>query len=136
MLAIVDTGPLYAAVDRDDADHDRCVHALRTPGLKLVVPALVLGEAVYLIGARMGPKVEAQFLRGLATLDVEAPSSEDFARMAELVEQYGSFPLGGTDASVIALSERLNTPVVITLDNRHFSTVVPRHCEALQLLPD
>jgi hypothetical protein len=28
--------------------------------------------------------------------------------MAELVEQYSNFPLGGTDASVVALAERLD----------------------------
>lgn len=26
MLAVVDTGPLYAAVDADDQDHERCWH--------------------------------------------------------------------------------------------------------------
>lgn len=36
MLAVVDTGPLYAAVDADDTDHDCCVSALQTPGRRLV----------------------------------------------------------------------------------------------------
>jgi predicted nucleic acid-binding protein len=45
-------------------------------------------------------------------------------------------PLGGTDASVIALAERLHTDVVITLDQRHFGAVRPRHVPALRLLPD
>ena len=57
-------------------------------------------------------------------------------RIAELVDQYADFPLGATDASVIALAERLNTVVVITLDRRHFAAVRPRHAPALQLLPD
>ncbi|MCK6530933.1 hypothetical protein L6R50_26370 [Myxococcota bacterium] len=56
MIAIVDTGPLYAAVDADDADHQVCVAALRTPGLRLVVPAMVLAEATYLVGSRAGPE--------------------------------------------------------------------------------
>jgi predicted nucleic acid-binding protein len=50
--------------------------------------------------------------------------------------QYADFPLGSTDASVIALAERLGTDVVITLDRWHFGAVRPRHCEALRLLPD
>src|SRR3954453_23509724 len=72
---------------------------------------------------------------GLASLDVEGPSSEDLVRMAELVEQYADFPLGGTDASVVALAERLNAPTVITLDRRHFGAVRPRHRQAFELLP-
>lgn len=136
MLAIVDTGTLYAAVDADDADHERCVAALQTSGLRLIIPAMVVAEATYLVGSRMGAQVEAQFLRGLAQLDVEAPSVEDFGRIGELVEQYASFPLGGTDASVIALAERLDTSVVITLDIRHFRAVTPRHCAAFQVVPE
>jgi hypothetical protein len=44
-------------------------------------------------------------------------------------------PLGGTDASVIALAERIGAEIVITLDRRHFGTVRPRHREVLELLP-
>lgn len=135
MIAIVDTGPLYAVVDRSDVDHERCLRALETPGLRLVIPAMVVAEATYLIGSRMGPEVEAVFVRGLSQLDVEAPSPEDFLRMAELVEQYASFPLGGTDASVIALAERLDTDLVMSLDQRHMRAVAPHHCQALRLLP-
>jgi uncharacterized protein len=69
------------------------------------------------------------------SIDVEGPSGEDLARMAELVEQYRDFPLGGTDASVIALAERLRAPVIVTLDRRHFAAVRPRHREAFELLP-
>lgn len=136
MIAIVDTGPLYAAVDADDADHQICVAALQTPGLRLVVPAMVLAEATYLVGSRMGPRVEAAFLRGAADLDIVHPRPEDLRRMADLVEQYGSFPLGGTDAFVVALAERLGTDLVISLDRRHMLAVVPRHCRGLRLMPD
>jgi len=55
--------------------------------------------------------------------------------MAELVEQYASLPLGGSDASVIALAERLRIDKVATLDRRHFTVVRPRHQASLILLP-
>jgi len=38
--------------------------------------------------------------------------------MAELVEQYADFPLGTTDASVIALAERLDLREVATRPGR------------------
>jgi predicted nucleic acid-binding protein len=103
--------------------------------LRLIVPALVVAEATYFVGRRLGAAAESRFLDGVGELDVEGPSREDFARMAELVQKYADFPLGGTDASVIALAERLGAPIILTLDRRHFAAVVPRHCEAFQLLP-
>jgi predicted nucleic acid-binding protein len=135
VIAVVDTGPLYAAVDADDADHHPCVQALTAPGQRLVIPAMVIAETSYLIASRLGPTIESAFLRSLSELAVEAPLPEDWSRIAELVEQYADFPLGGTDASVIALAERLGTDVVLTLDRRHFAAVRPHHCSALRLLP-
>lgn len=134
-LAVVDTGPLYAAVDTDDASHVSALATIARPDLRLVVPALVVAEATYFVGRRLGAAAEAGFLSGLSAFDVEGPSEEDFARMAELVERYADFPLGGTDASVIALAERLGAAVVVTLDRRHFGAVTPRHTEAFEILP-
>jgi len=134
-LAVVDAGPLYAAADADDVDHEPSVKVLSRPDLRLVIPALAVAEATYFVGRRLGPAAESAFLSGLGALDVEGPDSADFARMAELVEEYASFPLGGTDASVVALAERLEAPTVVTLDRRHFAAVRPRHREAFELLP-
>jgi predicted nucleic acid-binding protein len=87
------------------------------------------------VGRRLGAAAESKFLRGVGELDVEGPSREDFTRIAELVEEYADFPLGGTDASVIALAERLDAPTILTLDHRHFAAIVPRHRKAFDLLP-
>ena len=136
MLSIVDTSPLYAAADANDRHHDACVSALRRPDLQLVVPVFVVAEAAYLVAERLGPRAEAAFLRGMAKMEVESPSVDDWERMAALVEQYRDFPLGAADASVVALAERLGTDCVITLDRRHFGAVRPRHVPAFHLLPE
>jgi predicted nucleic acid-binding protein len=135
LIAIIDSGPLYAAADFDDEHHDRVLQALTQQDLHLIVPALVVAEVTYFIGSRLGARAEATFLAGLAEMEVEAPSPVDWTRIAELVEDYADFPLGGTDASIIALAERLGTPTLVTLDRRHFSAVRPRHCAAFDLLP-
>jgi predicted nucleic acid-binding protein len=135
MLAIVDAGPLYATADADDDHHEACRQVLSRGDLRLVVPALVVAEATYFVGRRLGSAAEAAFLAGLGSLDIEGPAREDFQRIAELVEQYADFPLGGTDASVVALAERLGAHIVITLDRRHFGAIKPRHIDAFELLP-
>jgi len=134
-VAIVDAGPLYAAADTDDPAHRRCTEVLADPSFELVLPALAVAEAAYLVARRLGAKAEATFLRGLERFDVEAPFAEDWSRIGGLVEQYADLSLGGTDASLIALAERLGARTMITLDRRHFSVVRPRHCDAFELLP-
>lgn len=88
-----------------------------------------------MIGSRLGPRAEAVFLHALEEFDVAAPEPEDWGRIGDLVARYSDLPLGGTDASVVALAERVGASTVITLDRRHFSVVRPHHCDAFELLP-
>jgi predicted nucleic acid-binding protein len=135
MLAVVDAGPLYATADADDEHHEACRTVLSRADLRLVVPALVIAEATYFVGRRLGAGAEAAFLHGLGSLDVEGPARDDFPRIGELVARYANFPLGGTDASLVALAERIGASILITLDRPHFAAVKPRHIEAFELLP-
>ncbi|MCL2583357.1 MAG: PIN domain-containing protein [Streptosporangiales bacterium] len=102
----------------------------------LIVPATIVTEVCFML-SRIGPHAEAGFLRSLAAgeLQVESLTPADYARMADLVIQYGKFPLGAADASVIAVAERLDVTRVATLDHRHFRQVAPRHTKALELIP-
>jgi uncharacterized protein len=139
-VIVCDTGPLVAAALANDDHHYACVelftglHLARRP---LLVPATVVAEVGYLLGREAGPKVESLFLDSLAAGDFTLVdlTIADYARMAELVRRYGDLPLGTTDASVIAVAERLDLTEVATLDRRHFTVVRPRHATALTLLP-
>jgi uncharacterized protein len=55
--------------------------------------------------------------------------------MAEPVAQYTDLRPDPTDASVMAIAERLNVKLVATLDRRDFSVVRPRHAEAFSTVP-
>jgi hypothetical protein len=135
VIAIVDTGPLYAVADADDDAHAACLAVLERTDLDLVVPALVVAEATYLIGRRLGVRAEAAFLQGLESLEIEAPAGSDWVVIAALVERHGDFPLGGTDASIAALADRLGTDLIITLDHRHFGAVRSASGGSYRLLP-
>jgi len=101
-----------------------------------VIPALVVAEACYLIGTRLGPSVEARFVTTLAEFDVRAPEPEDWKRIGVLVDKYANFPLGGVDASVVVLAERLRTRLIITLDRRHFGAVRNATGQSFEVLPN
>lgn len=135
-IAIVDSGPLIAAANRSDKYHFAALSALRSSAFRLVIPALCVAETSHILAASSGSKKEAEFLRGLTTLDVRLPEADEWSRIAELVEKYSDLPLSGTDASVVVLAERLETDLVLTTDHRHFRIVRPRHCEAFRLLPE
>jgi predicted nucleic acid-binding protein len=60
----------------------------------------------------------------------------DIARMTDLAERYADLRLGGTDASLIAIAERLGIRRIATFDRRHFTVVRPSHVEAFTLVPE
>ena len=47
MALILDTGPLYASLDRNDADHAACKTLIEQAEEPLVIPAPVLVEVDY-----------------------------------------------------------------------------------------
>ena len=97
----------------------------------------MVAEVGYLLARIAGPKIEAAFLRSIVhqTVSIVDLQIEDYGRMAELVETYADFPLGTTDAAVVAVAERLGIAEIATLDRRHFHAVRPRHVDAFTLLP-
>ncbi|MDQ2838762.1 MAG: PIN domain-containing protein [Actinomycetota bacterium] len=139
-MIICDTGPLVAAAIIDDAFHRQAVDlltSLHLSGERILVPATVAAEVGYMLGRGSNAEREAQFLESMAdgTFTPVELTTADYRRAGELVHQYADLPLGTTDATVIALCERLNLREVATLDRRHFAVVRPRHVEALHLLP-
>jgi len=101
----------------------------------MLVLNTVVAEVGYLLSRE--PRTEAQFLTSLADGDFDTVdlTRADLRRMAEVVQQYADLPLGTTDASVVAVAERLNITEIATLDRKHFTVVRPRHVEAFHLLP-
>ena len=99
----------------------------------------MLAEVCYLLNEWGGPGAEVRFLRDLLRpggLQLADLSTADVARMADLVERYADLRLGGTDASLVAIAERLRIDRIATFDRRHFTVVRPAHVAALTLLPE
>lgn len=137
MALVLDTGPILALLNANDANHSRCVDLVTAVGESLVVPAATLVEVDYWVRARLTVGVWRAFIEDVAAgaYRLEPTAEPDVVRAAELEERYADLGLGFVDASVIALCERLEEPKVATLDRRDFSVVVPRHVPALELLP-
>ena len=65
MALICDTGPLLAALDAADPDHERCARLLTDADEDLLVPTLVLAELDYWCGRRLPPEAWLIFLDDL-----------------------------------------------------------------------
>jgi len=139
-VIVVDTNILYALADRRDKHHAESTEWFRRNDDVLLVVPTVVAEACYLIDRYLGPAAEAAFLDSVGigdnyALQLAGLVDSDLRRMAELVRRYADRHLGGTDASVIAVCERLAIATVATVNLRDFANVRPRHVAALTTVP-
>jgi hypothetical protein len=136
-VIFADSNVVLAAFDPNDPEHHRCQQALRASRDGVALPVPALSEVAYFLERRVGAQREAAFLRTVAagTTAVIDPLPPDYARAADLVEQYANFPLGTVDALIVAIAERLGVTRLLTLDRRHFGAVRPLHCEAFEIAP-
>jgi uncharacterized protein len=134
---ILDTGPLYASLDRSDADHVACRAMIEAADEALVIPSPVLVEVDYWISQRLHSGVLVALLDDIASgaYVVSDLVAADYDRVRELCDQYADADIGFVDAAVLATVERLNEPRLATLDRRHFGLLRPRHRDSLELLP-
>ncbi|MDX2192309.1 MAG: PIN domain-containing protein [Gemmatimonadales bacterium] len=137
LAVVADTGALYALLDRDDAWYLRVTEWWMQNRLRVVLPVTIVPELAYLLGARLGARAEEAFARALADREfvLEPLDEADLPRVADLVASYADVALGVTDASVVAIAERLGAAAILTTDRRHFGAVRPRHVPAFRLLP-
>ena len=137
MALILDTGPLYASLDRRDRDHARCRRLIEESEEALVIPSPVLPELDYLVSERMGAAPMLALLgdveRGAYVVENLLP--DDYVRVRQLMDRHADEDLGFVDSAVLAVVERLGERKLATLDHRHFTVLRPRHVDALDLLP-
>ena len=138
MALILDTGPLYASLDRSDADHAACRRLIEQADEPLVIPAPILVEVDYWIHVRLHPGVSVALLDDIiaGAYRVEELQPEDYRRIRDICDRYDDADVGFVDAAVLAVVERLMEPKLATLDRRHFRVLRPRHVDALRLLPE
>lgn len=138
MALILDTGPLYASLDRSDADHQACRRLIEEAAEPLIIPAPVLVEVDYWIHTRLHPGVLTALLDDIVdgSYVVQDLRPEDYLRIRDLCDRYADSNIGFVDAAVLAVVERLNETKLATLDRRHFGLLRPRHVTALRLVPE
>lgn len=116
---VVDTGPIVALLDADEARHDWArtqFEALRAP---LLTCEAVLSEASFLLRrAGADPGLPARLVRrGVLEVAGLLKSDADADALARLMRRYADVPMSFADACLVRLVERTPHGSVLTLDS-------------------
>lgn len=132
---LVDAGPLVALLHRNDANHRRCVDALRAirDPLATVWPALT--EAMYLLSfSWLAQKALWEWIE-TDTVKLLPLERDDAPRMKELMRKYRDLPMDLADAALVRVAERERIHSVFTLDRRDFTVYRAARIGRLSLVP-
>jgi uncharacterized protein len=137
MSLLLDTGFLYALLNRTEQNHERVLAATRTIHEPVILPVPAITEVAYLLLRDVGSEAVADFIASLAASDLilESPQIADYQRAAEVIRQYADSRVDFVDALIVATAERLSITRILTLDVRHFAMFRPSHCKGFEILP-
>jgi predicted nucleic acid-binding protein len=135
-LILIDTSGLIAAVDRRQMYHAEASRELLQPRRRILSP-FVLAELDYLIERNGGQAEELRLLRDVAhgAYQLDPFSGADVAAAIEVIERYKDLGVGLADASIVVLAERHRCLDILTLDERHFRTMLGPGGSPFRLLP-
>jgi uncharacterized protein len=123
-MILVDTGFLYALLDKDDAWNARAVAASQALTEKWITTWPVLTEAVHLIVRWLGTAPAIALLSDVAHGDIaiwDLPL-EARKKIPALLKRYSNLPMDLADASLVLLAESLGHGRILTTDDRDFRT--------------
>ncbi len=131
---LVDTGPLVATIDADDAFHERCVTAWRRLYEPLLTVWPVMTEAMHLVGSPLAQERLWDLLdkRGLELLPLGAT---DVPRMRALMKKYHDLPMDVADAALVRVAEREGLSTIFTIDQDEFRTYRLNGTRRFRVLP-
>ena len=114
--AVIDSGPLIALFDQDDAFHEPACDLLRNYAGTLHSTVAVLTEVIHLLDFSV--QAQLDFLGWVRDggVQIQDIRTEDLSRICELTEKYADLPMDFADASLMRIAERERISKVISID--------------------
>jgi predicted nucleic acid-binding protein len=131
---LVDTGPLVAIIDADDAFHDSCVQNLKKIRDPLFTVWPVISEAMHLVGSVVAQERLWDVLED-APVRLLALEAADIPAVRALMRKYADLPMDLADAALVHVAARERLQTVFTIDRADFGIYRLPGGRRLRLLP-
>jgi predicted nucleic acid-binding protein len=121
MIAILDTGPWVALIDRSESKHIECVHWLKSFTGRLYSTEAVLTEVLYLLNFSITAQCAAIDFVLKAVVEIVPASIESLKKAKNLMKKYADLPMDYADASTVCLAAETGIQNVVTFDKKDFA---------------
>jgi len=121
MIAVLDTGPWVALIDRSESRHTECVNWLRKFSGRLYSTEAVLTEVLYLLNFSILAQCAALDFVLESVVDIVPASTKSLKKTKNLMEKYADLPMDFADATIVCLAEETGIQNVVTFDRKDFA---------------
>jgi hypothetical protein len=121
MIAILDTGPWVALIDRSESRHIESVQWLKNFSGRLYSTEAVLTEVLYILNFSIKAQCAAMNFVLDAVVQIVPPSIESLKKAKNLMKKYADLPMDYADASIVCLAAETGMQDIVTFDEKDFS---------------
>lgn len=136
-MILLDTGGLFAFLDRSDRMHDAAARVVAEDDGPFILSPFVLAELDDFVLDRLGVAAELALLADVAEgrYELVAMTAADVAAARSVAATYHDLAIGLSDASIVVLADRYAVNRVLTLDERHLRALRMSDGRPFVLLP-
>ncbi|CAB1083474.1 hypothetical protein JY97_04330 [Alkalispirochaeta odontotermitis] len=118
MIALLDTGPWVALIDRSESRHTECVNWLRAFSGRLYSTEAVLTEVLYLLNFSITAQCAAMDFVLKSVVEIVPANINSLKKTKTLMKKYADLPMDFADATLVCLAAETGLQNVVTFDRR------------------
>jgi len=121
MIAIIDTGPWVALIDRSETRHFECVQWFKNFSGRLYSTEAVLTEVLYLLNFSITAQCAALDFVLESVIEIVPANTKSLQKTKDLMKKYADLPMDFADATLVCLATETGVQNVVTFDRKDFA---------------
>jgi hypothetical protein len=135
MIAILDTGPWVALIDRSESKHTECVQWLKNFSGRLYSTEAVLTEVLYILNFSITAQCAALDFVLESVVEIVPCSTESLKKTKNLMEKYADLPMDFADATIVCLATETGMQNIVTFDKKDFAIYKLQKKKSFTIMP-
>ena len=135
MIAIIDTGPWVALIDRSESRHTECVKWLREFSGRLYSTEAVLTEVLYLLNFSITAQCAALDFVLESVVDIVPANTTSLKKTKNLMKKYADLTMDYADATIVCLATETGMQNVVTFDRKDFAIYKLPKKQSFMIMP-
>jgi predicted nucleic acid-binding protein len=135
MIAIIDTGPWVALIDRSESRHAQCVQWLKNFSGRLYSTEAVLTEVLYILNFSITAQCAALDFVLQSVVEIVPSSTDSLKKTKNLMKKYADLPMDFADATIVCLAAETDIQNIVTFDRKDFAIYKLPKKKSLTIMP-